>query len=231
MGVSYLSSFVNLFYPKLCICCDEESYSGQLPVCIYCLSELPLSEMENHFENSFTERVYGRIQIQTGCALFFFSKGGKVQQLIHKAKYSGDGQIAKLIGSWMGKRLLSSELYKDIDLIIPVPLHNSKRRSRGFNQSEAFAEGISEILKVPCKSNALKRSIASISQISKNRLERLNNVLESFELDDQDGLEGKHILLVDDVLTTGATLEACSEKLLTIPKIKLSLCTIALAMD
>ena len=221
---------IELFYPKLCICCDSQGYCGTLPVCVSCLFELPLSDMQNHLHNHFTERIEGRIPIITASSLFYFSKNGKVQQLIHRAKYDGDKEIARLIGKWMGSKLANSPYYKDIDLIVPVPLHKSKFRSRGFNQSQSFGEGIGEVLGIICNAYVVKRKSGSISQTRKKKIERLESVFD-FQLDNIEGLEGKHILLVDDVLTTGATVEACAEQLLLIPKVKLSLATIGIAID
>ncbi|HMG15463.1 MAG TPA: phosphoribosyltransferase family protein [Saprospiraceae bacterium] len=231
MHLPFLSSALDLFYPKLCIACEEEPYTAKLPVCITCLIELPLTNMEIHKENLFTERLYGRIPIESATSLFYFSKGGKVQHLIHHAKYSGDGTIACLLGNWMGDILKQSTLFQNMDVIIPVPLHSSKLKSRGFNQSEEFGKGISEILNIDLNQFALKRIRSSVSQTSKNRLERLVNVHDSFELNGKDKLINKHILLVDDVLTTGATMEACAEKLLGIQGVKVSLVTIAIVVD
>ncbi len=231
MAISFFSSAIELLYPNLCIACEEEPYISKIPVCIRCLSELPVTNMERHQENLFTERIYGRIPIESAASLFYFSKGGKVQHLIHQVKYSGDGNIACLLGNWMGNKLNQSPLFQNLDLIIPVPLHISKLRARGYNQSEEFGRGIAEILNVDLNTHSLKRIYGSVSQTSKNRLERLVNVHDSFKINVVDTLENKHILLVDDVLTTGATMEACAEKLINIPGVKLSLVTIAIAVD
>lgn len=231
LELPFLTSAIDLFYPRLCIACEEEPYNSKLPVCIKCLMELPVSDMECHKENIFTERIFGRIAVEAAASLFYFSKGGKVQHLIHQAKYSGDGTIASLLGKWMGGKLKDSTLFQNLEMVVPVPLHNTKLKIRGFNQSEEFGKGIADVLNIELKANALKRVQSSVSQTSKNRLERLANVHQSFDLDVTTKLENKHILLVDDVLTTGATMEACAEKLLQIPGVKLSLASIAIVVD
>ena len=231
LELPFLTSAIDLLYPRLCIACEEEPYNSKLPVCIKCLMELPVCDMEWHKENIFTERIYGRIDVEAAASLFYFSKGGKVQHLIHQTKYSGNGNIAALLGNWMGSKLKESTLFKNIEIVVPVPLHKTKLKIRGFNQSEEFGKGIAGVLNIELKANALKRLQSSVSQTSKNRLERLANVHQSFELDVSTNLENKHILLVDDVLTTGATMEACAEKLMKIPGIKLSLASIAVVVD
>lgn len=196
-----------------------------------CLNELPLARVQNDKQNLVTERIFGRVQVHAAAALFYFTKKGKAQHLIHQAKYSGDPQISKLIGNWMGRDLKESALFNDLDVIVPVPLHHSKIKMRGYNQSAEFGQGIEKFFLLPSKNQAMKRVQQSISQTTKNRIDRLSNVHASFELNDTRGLENKHILLVDDVLMTGATIEACTEKLLGIPGTKVSLCVMALVMD
>ncbi len=226
-----LENVVNVFYPKLCLACESETYSGIIPVCVRCINELPIANLHKESENLITERLLGRIEAKAAGALFYFTKKGKVQHLIHQAKYSGDAQISKLLGNWMGRLLMESDLFNDIDVVVPVPLHYSKIKTRGYNQSAEFGRGISEILNKPVLNEALKRNRKDISQTSKNRIDRLTNVHSSFELNNVKGLENKHILLVDDVLTTGATIEACAEKLTSIEGTSISICVMAIVMD
>lgn len=227
----YIRLTGDIFYPRLCLACESESYAGEIPICIKCLNDLPLTDIHNQAENLLTERILGRIDVRSSAALFYFTKKGKAQHLIHQAKYSGDPQIARLLGNWMGTFLKDVSWHADIDIIVPVPLHHTKMRSRGYNQSAEFGRGIGEILDIHLKSDALMRIQRSISQTTKNRVDRLTNVHSSFELNETRGLQNKHILLVDDVLTTGATIEACAEKLLSIEGTKISLCVMALVMD
>ncbi|MEL6864495.1 MAG: phosphoribosyltransferase family protein, partial [Bacteroidota bacterium] len=181
-------------------------------------------------DNPFTDRFWGRIDLKAGAALYYFSKGGRTQQLIHHLKYSGKKEIGLKLGQLYGKMLLESPYFKGIDVIIPVPLHPRKQKKRGYNQSDWFAKGLSESMNCPWYAHGLQRIHMANSQTQKSRLERLVNVSQAFEVKNRALLEGKHILLVDDVLTTGATLEACSEKILQIPQTQLSLATIAITI-
>ena len=222
---------VNLFYPKLCLACECENYSGTIPVCVSCLAELPLTNMHNQQENLITERLLGRINLHSAAALFYFTKKSKVQHLVHQVKYSGDPTIANMLGHWMGRYLSKSDLFNQIDMIVPVPLHKDKLQKRGYNQSAEFGKGLADILGSPCLPDALRRTKQSVSQTTGIRTARLLNVHESFSLNTGIDLSGKHILLVDDVLTTGATIEACATKILALPDTKISICVMAIVMD
>jgi len=162
--------------------------------------------------------------------MYFFAKGGKVQHLLHLLKYKGKKEIGEYIGKIYGEDLKKSLFYSDIDVIIPVPLHPRRKRKRGYNQSEIFAKGLSESLVKPYDTRTLIRTYASETQTKKSRFRRWENVKEIFDLKDHQHLINKHILLVDDVVTTGATLEACASMLLKIPGVKVSIATIACAI-
>jgi ComF family protein len=181
-------------------------------------------------ENRFTDRFWGRIPLQTGAALYHFQKETSIQHLIFQLKYNGKSHIGYKLGLYFGKQLTSnSTFYKDIDLIIPVPLHPIKERKRGYNQSAHFAAGLSESMQKPWLKNGLKRITHGESQTRKTREERYENVLKAFKVYQTKKLTGKHILLVDDVLTTGATLEGCAMKILALPNTRVSMATIAIA--
>lgn len=174
--------------------------------------------------------MWGRAEIQTAAALFLFTKGSRVQHLIHHLKYDGKKEIGVSLGRKFGFQLKRSPLFSQIDLIVPVPLHPRKQKIRGYNQSELFAAGLSESMGIPYLKDGLKRVVHSESQTKKSREERVTKIKEVFAVNKRDLLSEKHILLVDDVMTTGATLEVCATLLLGIPGTKVSLATIAIAV-
>lgn len=226
---SYLNDLVSLLYPNLCMACSENLPSRGEIICLRCQYKLPKTNFHLEKDNPFTERFWGRLSLENGASLYHFVKGGRVQELLHRLKYLGKHEIGLRLGQWYGHQLRESPLYKDIDLIVPVPLHPRKERLRGYNQSAMFAKGLSESMGKPWSKNALLRNTFTETQTHKSRAERLENVLEVFEVANTKALESKHILLVDDVMTTGATLEACGSKILGVPGTKLSMVTIAIA--
>ncbi len=224
----WLKHFFSLFFPNLCLACGEGLLSSDEVICLPCRINLPKTNMHRMKENHFTDRLWGRVPLQSGAAMYLFSKGTKVQALIHKLKYKNKPAIGVKLGQQYGKTLKEATMFSSIDLIVPVPLHPRKERKRGYNQSDQFAIGLSKSMKKPWLKNGLKRLNYSQSQTTKSRFERYANVLSAFEVDSREELEGKHILLVDDVLTTGATLEACASKILEVPNTKISMVTIAI---
>ncbi len=176
--------------------------------------------MERHLQ--------GRFPFQSAVALYYFSKEGGVQNLLHELKYKGKTEIGFFLGETLGKKLAESDLAKP-DVIVALPLFWKKEKQRGYNQSKYFAEGLSAALQIPVASNAVERIRDSESQTRKNRFDRIENVEHIFQLKENHQMDNKHVLLVDDVLTTGATIEACADALLKANNIKLSLATIAVA--
>jgi len=224
-----LGGFVSLFYPQLCLSCGKNITPDRDAICISCQVKLPKTGFHLEKENSFTDRFWGRVNIESGASFYHFAKGGRVQHLIHNLKYKGRYEVGVKLGNLYGKALKKSPLYRNIDVIIPVPLHPKKELKRGYNQSDMFAKGLSETMEVEWKKNILISTKMSETQTKKSRLERLENVKDVFKINDVDFLKDKHVLIVDDVLTTGATLEACTMKILEIPGTKVSLATIAFA--
>ncbi|MCH2085081.1 MAG: ComF family protein [Saprospiraceae bacterium] len=222
-------NFLNLFYPHLCIACQDEISSNEDILCLTCSLKLPKTNFHLYKENPFTDRFWGRLSLENGAALYHFVKGGKTQHLIHNLKYKGRKDIGSKLGKWYGRQLKKSAYFNDIQLIIPVPLHPRKERKRGYNQSYHFAKGLSESMNIRIDTTTLVRKEFTISQTEKSRIERFENVIKAFEVRYPDQLKNKHILLVDDVITTGATLEACGIKLLKIEGVQLSMATIAIA--
>jgi len=161
--------------------------------------------------------------------MLYFSKGGSTQHLLHQIKYQGQKQLAFALGDWYGQELKQAAGFSTVDLIVPVPLHPRKYRKRGFNQSLWLGNGLSRAMEKPCTEDILKRTQYTQTQTRKSRLERLANVSNAFEVRDPERIAGKHVLLVDDVLTTGATLEACGLKILEVEGTRLSMATLAIA--
>ena len=224
-----IDDFTGLFYPNLCLACAERQPPRKALICSTCRLKLPRTDHHEHPENAFTERFWGRAPIHSAAAMFYFVKGGRTQRLLHQLKYGGKPEVGVLLGEWFGRDLRQAPGFQSVQAIVPVPLHPRKERLRGYNQSDAFARGLARTLQVPWYKNGLRRNVFTETQTKKGRLERFGNVEEVFEPGEPQKLSGKHILLVDDVITTGATLEACTQVLLQLPDVKVSLATIAMA--
>ena len=180
-------------------------------------------------ENPIAKIFWGRVNIHSAGAFYGFNKGGKVQHLIHQLKYKGKKDIGVTVGKWYGYDLRRHPSFNTVNMIIPVPLHSKKEKKRGYNQSRFFAEGLAQSMNVEANFTTLIRALESETQTKKSRLNRWKNVETVFQLLNTTKIEGKHILLVDDVVTTGATLEACAQTLLQVPGVKVSVATIAYA--
>ena len=221
--------FLNLLFPELCNACGSSLFHGETLICTKCLYDLPYTDFERYAENPVAKQFWGRIPIHAAMAMLYFNKGNKVQQLIHHLKYKDQTQLGVLLGNKLGEKIKNSECYNDITTIIPVPLHPKRQRSRGYNQSKLIADGIAEILKVPVNDKLLVRGKATSTQTKKNRYNRFLNMQTVFVVNEPKLLKKHHILLVDDVMTTGATLEACGIELLKHGTRKLSIVTLAYA--
>ena len=222
--------FLSLIFPKVCFSCGKSLYKSEKCICVYCLSHLPKTNFHLYSDNYLMKLFWGRADIFSAASLYVFLKGGKVQHLIHQLKYRGKKEIGISIGKYYGKELKSSPFFNKADVIIPVPLHPKKFKSRGYNQSEIFAQGLSESLKIKNENNLLIRTHISETQTKKSRFARWKNVESVFKIIQPEKLQGKHILLADDVVTTGATFESCARKILEIPGTKVSVASIACAM-
>ncbi|MEM6316360.1 MAG: ComF family protein [Bacteroidota bacterium] len=229
MKTTWLHDLFDLFFPNLCFACQKRELQKNAVLCYACHRSLPTTDMHTMKENRFTDRFFGRVYLQAGAALYHFKEDTAVQQLIHQFKYEDKPKIGRILGEQYGHQLMKNEQFSSVDLIVPVPLHPKKERQRGYNQSDFFAKGLANSMKKPWLKTGLKRTKYGESQTRKSQTDRFQNVLESFDLRDNAALEGKHILIVDDVLTTGATLEACASKVLSLPNTKVSMATIAIA--
>ena len=224
-----LKDFVSLIFPTICASCGKSLYKNEQSICLYCCYNLPKTNYHLQTENPVTTLFWGRVAVYSAAAYFNFGKGGKVQHLIHELKYKGNQEVGITLGKMYGVDLAQSDLFNSVSVIIPVPLHAKKLKKRGYNQSECFAKGLAETMAVAVDLKTLIRAKASETQTKKSRFSRWKNVETIFQLKENKSLQGKHILLVDDVITTGSTLEACVQTLLQIPDVKISIATIAYA--
>jgi ComF family protein len=198
-------------------------------LCTRCLYQLPQTHSHLEKGNSVERVFWGRFPVSSACARYYFRRETKVQHLLHQFKYKKAPEIGTYIGRIYGAELRKAPLFQSVDIIIPVPLHKTKLAKRGYNQAGVFAQGLSLGMRVPVDEHSLVRVYASESQTRKTRIRRWENVKTIFQITDTQALRGKHILLVDDVVTTGATIEACARKLLEIKDVKISVAAIAVA--
>lgn len=225
----WFTDFINLFYPRLCEACGNYLFKNEETICTRCLFHLPKTDFHLNKNNPVSILFWGRVNINYATSYYTFSKGSQFQKLIHKLKYHNKKEIGITLGKHFGESLKKSDFFKDIDVIIPVPLHPKKEKIRGYNQANLVAIGLSKSMLKPIESNNLIRKIHTESQTKKNKLERWENVDNIFELVEPSSLINKHILLVDDVVTTGSTLESCANALLKAEGAKVSIATLAYA--
>lgn len=211
----YLNAFLHLLYPQICFGCGTDQVEKNMPLCNQCIQDLPITDFFSIVDNPIEKIFWGRANIQNAGALLFFTKDSLVQTLITALKYHHNKKVGILFGKLMGEAIAVEAKFKQIDLIIPIPISTSKINSRGFNQSEVLAIGMQQVWHRPLLNDVLIKKSWSNSQTRKNRKARLQQLPDLFFLQKPTSIEGKHILLVDDVLTTGATLEAAVACLMT----------------
>jgi ComF family protein len=227
-----IKDFVNLLFPQLCFACSSILSDNEKDICIECRHNLPVTNFHSIKDNVVTKVFYGRVVLQHATSLLWFQKKGLVQQLLHNLKYRGHENIGKILGQWLGYELKNSPYYKNIDLVIPVPLHKAKMKKRGYNQVSKFGQEISKILNAEYNEDILVKIADTKTQVFKSRLGRWDNSKTVFTADKNAYIDGKHVLLVDDIITTGATIESCANALYNAhvnKEIKLSVASIAIA--
>jgi ComF family protein len=224
------SSLFHLFFPHNCVGCGNDVIDADQFICLQCINDLPHTNFAMHANNPVEKKFWGRIAVTSAMSEFYFSKASIIQNLIHEFKYNGNKNVGNYLGNIIGKSLLNSNRFP-IDAVIPLPLFEKKEKMRGYNQAEILCNGIAEITNVPLIKNNVSRIFHTETQTKKGRLERWKNVEQTFCVRDPEILEGKHVLLVDDVITTGSTLEACGSEILKVNNVQLSIATLATAMS
>jgi ComF family protein len=220
---------INLFFPKACAGCQSFLLNDEKVICTQCRHEVPLTNHHKITDNEVFQKFYGRIPLEFGAALFYFHKKGIVQEMIHQLKYKGQEEIGITIGNWYAEELQQLGQMQHIDYIIPVPLHKKRLHERGYNQVEGFGRALSANLEIPYDDRLLYRKLYTKTQTKKDLLGRADMISAVFDVNFTENHQGKHFLLIDDVLTTGSTLEACSRALLKIPDARISIVCMAMA--
>ena len=227
MKINFLKQLFYLFYPKACVTCDTYLLENEAFVCTLCSHDLPIIPIADFKSNKIAASFYGRIPIEMATSFLYYRKEGKTKRIIHSLKYKGNQKIGTFIGDWFGHLLKESGEFNAIDCIVPVPLHPKRLKKRGFNQLTTFGISLANQLNSNYTPSVLTRITSSSTQTFKQRLERFQNKETSFSLTNIETFNNKHVLLIDDVITTGATLEACCAELLKSANITISIATIA----
>jgi len=222
--------FISLLFPRLCYACGNHLTRNEKLICTECYILFPRTGYHLQNDNPVEKLFWGRCRIERGAAFSFYNRGSRIRNLIHNIKYKGIREAGYEIGMIYGQSLAGSDFLSGIDVIVPVPLHPSKERIRGFNQSDIISKGISDATGIPVNSRILHRVAANATQTRKSRFERWTNVDGIFSAGDTESLHGRHILLVDDVITTGSTIESCANELLKTEGVRVSVAALAVAL-
>jgi ComF family protein len=225
--LSYFKELIALFFPELCSACGRNLYKNESVICTNCIYHLPLTNFHEDLENKMARQLWGRFPFVQTIAFLYFRKGNRIQNLMHQLKYNNSQETGVRMGELYAYELKRSAKFIRADIIIPVPLHPAKLKKRGYNQSECIANGLSAVLNIPVSINNLIRLENTETQTKKARYARYENLINAFSIMEKLEFVNKHIMLVDDVMTTGATLEACSILLQQIEGVEISICTIA----
>lgn len=213
MGI--ILDFINLFFPSLCVCCQNRLVMGEQHICLSCINKLPKTDYHLQPDNKLEQFLAGRFPFVRIASFTYFVKDGTIQALIHELKYRKNAKIGHYIGQLCGTHIEKSPFIENIDIIIPIPLHPKRLKQRGYNQAQLLAEGISSIVSKPVSCDNLIRKINNQSQTTQNKYQRWKNTDGIFDIINPSDFENKHVLLIDDVLTTGSTTESCVKTLLS----------------
>jgi ComF family protein len=225
----FWDDFISLLFPRLCYACGNHLLRNEYLICTECYVVIPRTNFHFEKDNPVAQLFWGRCMIERAAAFSYYNRGSRIRNMIHNLKYKGIREVGYELGKIYGLSLYSSDFMKDIDLIIPVPLHPAKERIRGFNQSEIISKGIADATLLSVETNILERITVSATQTKRSRYERWTNVEGIFKVRDPQMITGKHVLLVDDVITTGSTIESCTNELLKTAGVKVSVVALAFA--
>lgn len=219
----------HLFFPHTCSGCSTDVMDEASMLCIKCSASLPETNFHLHANNPIEKLFWGRLPLANATAQYYFTKESLIQHLMHQLKYKGNKELGLQLGRMMGQQLVQSNRFMDVDALIPLPLFPSKEKKRGYNQATVLCEGMSEVMNIPVIKDAVIRTEYTETQTKKGRIARWQNMENKFELKNIDKIKTKHLLLVDDVITTGATLESCGNALLQAENVRLSIATLCFA--
>ena len=222
-------SLAHLLFPHICAGCGIDVISKESMLCARCIVELPETDFHIHLNNPVEKKFWGRLPLESATAQYYFDKGTLIQHLMHQLKYRGNKELGKQLGGFIGQALTKSDRFKNVDALIPLPLFPGREKKRGYNQATVLCEGIAGIMNIEILKNVVIRNYNTSSQTKKGRIGRWQNMEGRFELINADQIKGKHLLLIDDVITTGATLEACGLELLKPGDVRLSIATLCCA--
>ena len=230
MKISFWSRLLDLISPRLCVVCGERLAVTEETLCSKCYLHLPRTDFgHNLYENVMAKLFWGQIAIEKATALFYYEPHAETANILYELKYKNHPEIGVVMGRMMAKELMNSGLFEDIDALVPVPLARKRERQRGYNQSLELAKGISEVTRLPIADKVVRRTKFEGSQTQRGRWERNENVEDVFELIDGNGISGKHLLLIDDVVTTGATIIACAQEMQKASNVKNSVLALGFA--
>lgn len=221
------TDFLHLFFPHVCAGCGSDILESNHQLCLRCRSELPYTNFFKQPGNPVEQVFYGRLPVRNAAAGYFFTKDSLIQHLVTQLKYRGNREIGVYMGKLIGNELLKSERFSEVNIIIPLPLNPKRERKRGYNQAAAICNGIHQVWNRPVLEKAVYRKIFTETQTKKGRISRWQNMENVFAISDPSALQNKHILLVDDVITTGATLDVCGAEILKVPGTSLSIAALA----
>ncbi|WP_338732562.1 ComF family protein [Mangrovimonas cancribranchiae] len=222
-------SIIRLFFPDVCLACTQMLTDNEIYICTSCRHNLPVTNQEFGKNNGTYKALYGRVKIESAISLLLFEKKGITQKLLHNLKYRGYEQVGEFLGKWLGETIKETSLKKDVDIVIPVPIHKKKLRKRKYNQVDKCSQEIACALEAEYYKDVLIKARNITSQVDKSRFKRWFSNQEVFQLKNASKIENKHILLVDDIITTGATMEACISVLHQAKNVKISIATMAIA--